>query len=119
MSFYVCGIGVEGGETASKLARKWGYEVKGIPKNQAKIIFASNNFWGRTLAAISSSTDPAAFGGFGPYMPGFSLISYNDLQALEVRGGHYYLCSLKWRSTEDRIDKIGYRFPFGLGLVYT
>jgi ornithine--oxo-acid transaminase len=75
--------GVEGGETALKLARKWGYQVKKIPENQAKIVFAKNNFWGRTLAAISSSTDPSSYVGFGPYMPGYELIPYNDTLALE------------------------------------
>ena len=75
--------GVEGGETALKLCRKWGYSVKGIPENQAKIIFVEGNFWGRTLAAISSSTDPSSYKGFGPYMPGYELIPYNDLPALE------------------------------------
>ena len=75
--------GVEGGETAIKLARRWGYNVKGIAENKAKIIFAEGNFWGRTLAAISSSTDPSSFKGFGPYMPGFGIVPYNDLVALE------------------------------------
>ena len=75
--------GVEGGETANKLARKWGYMKKGIPENKAKIIFANGNFWGRTLAAISSSDDPSSYKGFGPYMPGYHLIPYNDLNALE------------------------------------
>lgn len=75
--------GVEGGETAIKLARRWGYNVKGIAENKAKIIFAEGNFWGRTLAAISSSTDPTSFKGFGPYMPGFGLVPYNNLVALE------------------------------------
>jgi len=75
--------GVEGGETAIKLARKWGYMVKGIPDNQAKVIFAKENFWGRTLAAVSSSTDPDCYNGFGPFMPGFDTIPYNDLDALE------------------------------------
>ncbi len=75
--------GVEGGETAVKLCRKWAYTVKGIPDNQAKIIFAEGNFWGRTLGAISSSTDPSSRQGFGPYMPGYELIPYNDLTALE------------------------------------
>lgn len=75
--------GVEGGETANKLARKWGYLKKGIPENKARIIFANGNFWGRTLAAISSSDDPLSFKGFGPYMPGYDLIPYNDLPALE------------------------------------
>jgi ornithine--oxo-acid transaminase len=75
--------GVEGGETAIKLARRWGYEVKGIEKNKAKVIFAEGNFWGRTLAAVSSSNDPSSYNGYGPYMPGFELIPYNDLAALE------------------------------------
>ncbi|MGI8637803.1 MAG: ornithine--oxo-acid transaminase, partial [Segetibacter sp.] len=75
--------GVEGGETAIKLARKWGYINKGIPSNKAKIIFAEHNFWGRTLAAISSSTDPVSYKDFGPYLPGFQLVPYNDLTALE------------------------------------
>ena len=75
--------GVEGGETANKLARKWGYLKKGIPENKARIIFAKGNFWGRTLAAISSSDDPLSFKDFGPYMPGYELIPYNNLEALE------------------------------------
>lgn len=76
--------GVEGGETAVKLCRRWGYEVKGIPPNQAKIVFAKGNFWGRTLAAVSSSTDPSSYRHYGPYMPGFELVPYNDLEALET-----------------------------------
>lgn len=75
--------GVEGGETALKLARRWGYLHKGIPDGQARVVFVSGNFWGRTLAAISSSTDPDCHDGFGPYMPGFDIIPYNDLPALE------------------------------------
>ena len=75
--------GVEGGETANKLARKWGYLKKGISENKARILFAKGNFWGRTLAAISSSDDPTSYEGFGPYMPGYDLIPYNDLNALE------------------------------------
>jgi len=75
--------GVEGGETAIKLARRWGYAVKGIAENKAEIIFVEGNFWGRTMAAISSSNDPSSYAGFGPFMPGFSLIPYNDLEALE------------------------------------
>mgnify|MGYP001232700554 FL=1 len=75
--------GVEGGETANKLARKWGYLKKGIEKDKARIIFANGNFWGRTLAAISSSDDPLSYSGFGPFMPGYDLIPYNDLEALE------------------------------------
>ncbi|XP_067285642.1 ornithine aminotransferase, mitochondrial isoform X1 [Pseudorasbora parva] len=75
--------GVEGGETACKLARKWAYTVKGVPKYEAKIVFAVGNFWGRTMAAISSSTDPSSYDGFGPFMPGFELVPYNDIPALE------------------------------------
>ncbi|CAH0476565.1 unnamed protein product [Peronospora belbahrii] len=75
--------GVEGGETAVKLARRWAYDVKGVRENQAKVIFAKNNFWGRTLSAISSSNDKDAYGGYGPFMPGFSSIPYNDIDALE------------------------------------
>ena len=75
--------GVEGGETAVKLARKWAYEVKKVPQNQAKIIFVTGNFWGRTLAAISSSNDPASTTNFGPFMPGYEIIPYNNLKALK------------------------------------
>ena len=75
--------GVEGGETAVKLARKWAYEVKKVPKNAAKIIFVEGNFWGRTLGAISSSTDPSSTNGFGPFMPGYEIIPYNDINALK------------------------------------
>lgn len=75
--------GVEGGETAIKLARRWGYAVKGIPENEARIIFVEGNFWGRTMSAISSSTDPSSYSQFGPFMPGFDVIPYNDLEALE------------------------------------
>jgi len=75
--------GVEGGETAVKLARKWAYEVKKVPANQAKIIFVEGNFWGRTLGAISSSTDPSSTTGFGPFMPGYEIIPYNDISALK------------------------------------
>lgn len=76
--------GVEGGETALKLCRKWAYKVKGISENKAKILFAENNFWGRTLAAVSSSTDPSAYSDYGPYLPGFEIVKYNDLTALEA-----------------------------------
>ncbi|WP_332737477.1 ornithine--oxo-acid transaminase [Flavihumibacter sp.] len=76
--------GVEGGETAIKLARRWAYVKKGVAENKAKVLFAENNFWGRTLAAISSSTDPSSYSKFGPFMPGFEIIPYNDLAALET-----------------------------------
>ncbi|XP_031620070.1 ornithine aminotransferase, mitochondrial isoform X2 [Contarinia nasturtii] len=77
--------GVEGGETACKLARRWGYDVKKIPENQAKIVFAEGNFWGRTLSAVSSSSDPTCFERFGPFMPGFELVPYNNVDALEEK----------------------------------
>ena len=77
--------GVEGGETAIKLARKWGYLIKKIPENRARVVFATGNFWGRTLAAISSSDDPISYGDFGPYMPGYDIIPYNDLNSLEIK----------------------------------
>ena len=83
--------GVEGGETALKLARKWAYKVKGVPQNQAKVVFAADNFWGRTLAACSSSTDPDCYEDYGPYMPGFEIVPYNNLEALEVYLYSYFL----------------------------
>ena len=58
--------------------------VKKIPDNQAKIVFVEGNFWGRTMAAISSSTDPSSYSGFGPFMPGYVIIPYNDLATLKV-----------------------------------
>jgi ornithine--oxo-acid transaminase len=75
--------GAEAVETAMKLARRWGYDAKKIPENQAKIIVCEGNFHGRTLGILSASTDPASRGGFGPYLPGFIVIPYNDLSALE------------------------------------
>jgi len=85
--------GVEGGETANKLARKWGYMKKGISKNKARIVFANGNFWGRTLAAISSSDDPSSYEGFGPFMPGYDLIPYNNLEALEKELQDFNVCA--------------------------
>lgn len=75
--------GVEAVETAIKLTRRWGYEVKGIKEQQAKIIVCENNFHGRTSTVISFSSDPSAKNNFGPYMPGFISIPFNDLDALE------------------------------------
>ena len=77
--------GVEAGETAIKLARKWGYQKKNIKKNKAKVLFAKNNFWGRTIAACSSSSDEDCYSEFGPFTPGFELIPYNNIKALENR----------------------------------
>lgn len=76
--------GVEAVETALKLSRKWGYEKKGIPADQAKIIVCSNNFHGRTLGVISYSTDPTATNNFGPFIGGFEKIAFNDIAALEA-----------------------------------
>jgi ornithine--oxo-acid transaminase len=75
--------GVEGGETAVKLARRWGYDVKGIADNEAVIVFAEGNFWGRTISAISTSQDSSSYARFGPFTPGFISVPYNDVAALE------------------------------------
>jgi len=75
--------GAEADETALKLCRRWAYDVKGIENNQAKIIVCADNFHGRTISIISMSTDPESKAGFGPYTPGFEVIPYNDLPALE------------------------------------
>lgn len=74
--------GVEAGESALKLARRWAYTVKGVPQNQANIVFARGNFWGRTTGAISSSSDPVAREHFGPFLPGSTLVDYGDAAAL-------------------------------------
>jgi len=74
--------GVEAVETAIKLCRRWGYDKKGLTDQQAKIIFVSGNFHGRTMGVISASTDPSSTGGFGPYMPGYVLVPYNDQEAM-------------------------------------
>lgn len=76
--------GVEAVETAIKLCRRWGYEVKGIPENKAKIIVCADNFHGRTSTVISFSSDPSSYRHFGPYTPGFEIIPYNDLDALAL-----------------------------------
>jgi ornithine--oxo-acid transaminase len=74
--------GVEGDETAFKLARKWAYAVKGVPENKAKIIFCEGNFHGRTMMAVSASNDPDCKDGYGPYLPGVELIPFNNIPAL-------------------------------------
>lgn len=76
--------GVEAVETALKLARKWAYQVKGIEENRAKIIVCAENFHGRTLNVISFSTDPSATNNYGPFMPGYEVIPFNDIKALET-----------------------------------
>ena len=75
--------GAEAVETALKMARKWGYEKKGIPADQAKIIVCDGNFHGRTISIVSMSTDPESQGGFGPFTPGFVVIPYDDIAALD------------------------------------
>jgi len=75
--------GAEADETALKLARRWGYDKKGVAENKAKIIVCAGNFHGRTITIISMSTDPDSYKGYGPYTPGFEVIPYNDLAALE------------------------------------
>ena len=75
--------GAEADETALKLCRRWGYDVKGIPANQAKIIVCDNNFHGRTITIITLSNDPSSYAGFGPFTPGFVRIPYDDVPALE------------------------------------
>jgi len=76
--------GAEAVESALKVARKWGYEVKGVPADQAEIIVCSENFHGRTLAIVGFSTDEQARGGFGPFAPGFKVVPFGDAAALEA-----------------------------------
>lgn len=82
--------GAEADETALKLCRKWAYKVKGIPRNEAKIVVCNGNFHGRTITIISMSSDPDSYNDYGPYTPGFVNIPYNDTEALE--------CALKDRN---------------------
>ncbi|XP_011647197.1 ornithine aminotransferase, mitochondrial isoform X1 [Pogonomyrmex barbatus] len=83
--FLPMNTGVEGGDTAVKLARRWGYRIKKVPSGKAAVIFANGNFWGRSLAALSASTDPNCYTDFGPYVPLFEKIPYNDPIALEQK----------------------------------
>ena len=76
--------GAEGVETAMKFVRRWAYDVKKVPENCAKIIFPHNNFAGRTFGAISATTDPESYGGYGPLLPGIVKIPFDNLEALEV-----------------------------------
>ena len=78
--FLPMNTGVEAGETAIKLARKWGYEVKNVPKNQGINLFCKNNFWGRTITALSSSNDEKCYKNFGPYTHGLELVEYNNIE---------------------------------------
>ncbi|HEX8656230.1 MAG TPA: ornithine--oxo-acid transaminase [Hymenobacter sp.] len=85
--------GAEAVETALKLARKWGYQEKGIAPNSARIVVAEHNFHGRTTGIISFSTDPDSTGGFGPYMPGYQVVPYDDLEALEEAVKDPHVCA--------------------------
>lgn len=86
--------GAEANETAIKLARKWGYTKKGIPENQAVIVAVKKNFHGRTTTIISASTDSTARKGFGPFMPGFEIIDYDDTSALNTALKNPNVCGL-------------------------
>ncbi|HEY3405097.1 MAG TPA: ornithine--oxo-acid transaminase [Ohtaekwangia sp.] len=86
--------GAEANETAIKLARKWGYTKKGIPDNQAVIITVRRNFHGRTTTIISASTDPDSRNGFGPFMPGFEIVDYDNIAALEKALSNPNVCAL-------------------------
>jgi len=86
--------GVEANETAIKLARKWGYTKKGIAENEAVIVVAKKNFHGRTTTIISASTDPDSRAGFGPFMPGFEIVNYDDVAALEKALANKNVCGL-------------------------
>lgn len=86
--------GAEANETAIKLARKWGYTAKGIPANEAVIVAVKKNFHGRTTTIISASTDPAAREGFGPFMPGFEIVEYDNMEALETALANPRVCGL-------------------------
>jgi ornithine--oxo-acid transaminase len=110
--------GSEAGETAIKLARRWGYRVKGIPENKAKSVFVKKNFWGRFLTACGTSDDPLRYKDFGPYdKENFYLIPYNDIQALsEVLEKDPTICSVMFEPIQgeagiiipddDYIDKV-------------
>jgi ornithine--oxo-acid transaminase len=86
--------GAEANETAIKLARKWGYTKKGIPENQAVIVAVKKNFHGRTTTIISASTDPSSQKGFGPFMPGFEIIDYDNVSAIEKAISNPNVCGL-------------------------
>ena len=85
--------GAEAVETALKLARKWGYQEKGIAPNMAQIIVAEHNFHGRTTGIISFSTDGESTGGFGPFAPGYQVVPYNDIAALEAALQDPHVCA--------------------------
>lgn len=81
--FLPMNTGCEADETACKIARRWAYRVKGVPDNQANILFPTNNFWGRSITASGACDDPKRYTHFGPFTKGFELFKYNDLADLE------------------------------------
>lgn len=85
--------GVEAAEAAVKLARRWGYQVKRIAKDRARVVFANGNFWGRSIAAISSSQDPLCRNGFGPFVQGYDVVDYNNLKQLEMMVAQPDVCA--------------------------
>jgi len=82
--FLPMNTGVEACETAVKIARRWGYVVKGVPKDKAEVVMANGNFWGRSITASGACDDPARYTNFGPFTPGFPLIPYNDINAVKT-----------------------------------
>lgn len=76
--------GVEACESSVRLARKWGYKVKGVPQDQANLILANGCFWGRSIVASGACSDPVRYTNFGPHTPGFTLVDYNDVSAIET-----------------------------------
>lgn len=86
--------GVEACEAAVKLARRWGHDVKRIPANSARVVVARGNFWGRSIAAVSSSCDPVSRNGFGPFVPGFVVVDYDDVAAVQREVEHPHTCAV-------------------------
>lgn len=98
MFSYECVIpmstGTEAVETAIKFCRRWAYQKKGIPENEAKVVLAEGNYWGHSLAALSCSDDPVLNRQFGPLSPGFSLVPYGNIEALEAALDDPHVCAL-------------------------
>ena len=99
--------GCEAGETAIKIARAWGYMKKGIPQNKGDVVFVENNFWGRSIAACSSSTDPSCYNNYGPYTSGFSTIPYNNIIELEKKfSGNPNICGFMFEPIQGEAGVI-------------
>lgn len=99
--------GVEAADSAVKLARRWAYDVKGVAPNRAVVLFASGNFWGRSMAAVSASSDPESYRGFGPFMRGFELVAYDDIDSLEVGSGKCVFLGEKSVFLQDKLKSSG------------